>query len=188
MRVVRRLLPLALLLVVIVAIAFVLTSRPRLEDARDEVEQRWDALVEPLDARYELLDGVTAAIGGAPGPSATLAGDVNAALERWNALRADDSGVEDAVDTANRLEALGRRLDATVRASARLSAIPEVMTALDAYAGAEIPGEVAAFTTAVRDYAEERSGSARGLMADLFGYDAVPALDIAASTSPSTQA
>lgn len=180
MRVVRRLLPLALLLVAVVAIAFVLTSRPRLEDARDEVEQRWDALVEPLDARYGLLGGVTAAIGGAPGPSATLAGEVNAALEQWNALRADDAGVAEGVDAANRLEALGRRLDATVRASARLSAVPEVLAALDAFSGAQVPPEVEPFAAAVRDYAEERSGSARSLLADLFGYDAVAALDLQA--------
>jgi len=179
MRLVRRILLLALALVVAAAAGYTLVARSQLERARDDVEASWSALAEPLDARYALLGAVTAAIGDTGGPAAALVSDVDDALERWRSARRGNAPVDAQVDAANRLEGLGRRLAATVRASVRLSGRPEVVAALDAYAGAPVPEQAAAYDAAARRYADERSSSARRLVAQVLGYEAVSAFDLA---------
>jgi hypothetical protein len=178
MRVVRRVVPLAVLVVVVAAVALVLAVRPDLDDAREEARRRWDALESPLDDRYAALGAVTARVRDAGGPAADIASDVDDELRRWQALRRADAPADDAVVAANELEALTRRLTTAVRASPRLSADAELVAALDLFAAGVPPEPVRAFDDAVRAYAQERSGTLRGLVADVFGYDAVPALDV----------
>ncbi|MGQ0823575.1 MAG: hypothetical protein ACT4OX_00855 [Actinomycetota bacterium] len=182
MRIVRRAVPIVLLALVVGVVAIVLTSRPDLEHARDDVEDRWDAVAPLLDERYALLASATEAVQSTPGPVGELAGAVVEALEEWDATRAGGS-VGGQVEVANRLEARSRRLTAAATASPRLAGNTEIAAAFEAAAAAAAaaagPGEaVAAFNAAVRHYEDERRGPLRETIADLFGYDPVPALDL----------
>ncbi|MDZ4826203.1 MAG: hypothetical protein SGJ13_07025 [Actinomycetota bacterium] len=172
----RRLLPLALLLLFVAALAIVLSARQQLEAADDEVQTRWDDLLPVLDARYDLLAALTATISTTSGPTAELAGDVDDALDQWDRRRADDASVAELVASANRLEGLARRLGVTVRASEQLAANAEVMAALAAYEASSSPDALPAFLAADRDYAAERAGAIRSLVADVLGYDPIPTL------------
>ena len=57
---VRRLAVVVLLLLIAGAVALVLTTRPGLEDKRDDVESAWTPLRAPLGGRYERLAAVNA--------------------------------------------------------------------------------------------------------------------------------
>ena len=84
----------------------------------------------------------------------------------------------DAIDVANELEGMGRRL---VR---RREARPpvgrsDVTGPIDAYAQApRARPSSPRFADAARAYAEERKGRVDGLVADVFGYDAVPTIAV----------
>lgn len=176
MRVLRRVLLLVLVLLVVAAIALVIGARPDLEDARDEVDARWDALAQPLDERYARLEAAVAAARGTPGSSAELVEELETAIGRWYAARDDDAAVADQVAAANDLEGLARRFGAVAAASPRLSADPEVTAALAAYRDAPVPEGAPAFTEAVRHYEDERDGPLRAVVATVLGYDEIPAL------------
>ena len=178
MRALRRYLPLLLVLVAVGLLAIVLTSRPDLEDARNEVDTRWEALAAPLNARYELLAAASAAASNNVGPAGEIAAEVNAALNDW--ADSVDRDVADAVAAANALEGLGRRLDAAIGASPTLSNDAAVMTAMTDFATADPPEPASQFTAAVRAYEDERDGPVRGVLADALGYEPIPVLVVAA--------
>jgi hypothetical protein len=48
----------------------------------------------------------------------------------------------------------------------------------DAFAAAALPAELTAFTEAVQAYEDERQGPVRSVVADVFGYDAVPTVAV----------
>jgi hypothetical protein len=181
MRTMRRLLPVVIVLAIVVALVLVLTSRPSLQDARDDVDTTWDVAAPRLNERFVLLTGATQAVLNTPGPTGAIAKDVDAALKRW--VETQEANDRDAaIDTANDLDGLGRRLVNVVRSSPRLSADPNVTGPVDAYATAAAnaapPAELAAFADAVRAYEQERQGPVRGVVADVFGYEAVPTLAV----------
>jgi hypothetical protein len=175
MRAVRRWVPLVLLFLIAGLVALVLTSRPDLEDARKEVDRRWDAVTAPLDERYTLLAAANGAVGARPGPPGEISADVSQALENWVDARRDGDR-DRAISAANDLEGLGRRFVLVVGASRSLTADPAVMEAVNAFASSPSPAELAAFRDAVRAYENERDGPARTIVAGMFGYDAVPAV------------
>jgi hypothetical protein len=177
MRVVRWGVPLVLLSLLVAGIALVMTSRPDLEDARNDVDTSWDDATTALDDRFTLLATANSTVLNGPGPAGEIAKDVDEALRRWLSSRRDDDR-DAGIDAANDLDGLGRRLVLTVRASPRLSADPAVTGPLDQFANAEPPEQLAAFADAVRAYEEERRGPFRGLVADVLGYDAVPTLAV----------
>ena len=82
------------------------------------------------------------------------------------------------IAVANELEGLGRRLVVVVHASPRVSADPKVTGPVDAYANAAQPAELTAFAAAAKTYADEREGPVHGLVAQMFGYDAVPSVAV----------
>src|SRR4051794_12289156 len=85
----------------------VLTSRPALQNARDDVDARWRALRPGLEQRYTLLAQANAATKTAGGPERALVNDIERSLVVW---RTDKTkSVDTQVDDANELEALGRR-------------------------------------------------------------------------------
>jgi hypothetical protein len=161
----------------------VLTSRPDLENARDDVNARWRALRPGLDQRYALLAQANAATKTAGGPERNLVNDVEQALVSW---RADKTkSVDTQVDDANELEALGRRLTNTVDQSARLQAIPTVVTRAGQFDQAQLPVSATGFNQAVRDYENARGGSLRRPVASLLGYPSMTSLDASGSAPTS---
>ena len=184
MRVLRQLLPFLVVLLIVGALALVLSSRPQLEDARDEVDARWRAVAAPLSARYELLAAASTAARANTGPAGAVAAEVDTALAAWAEAR--DGEVAGAVDAANDLEGLGRRLVAAVAASPALAGDPAVQAAIAGFATAAPPEPATPFVTAVRAYEDERDGPLRGVVAEALGYDAIPVLVMAAPPAPQT--
>jgi hypothetical protein len=176
MRILRRALPIVLVALVVGVIVLVLTSRPDLDDAEKDVETRWTPVGAQLDARYALLATANEGVRANPGPVGELSTEAATALEDWRDDR-DSGSVAAQIAAANEVEAAARRLRAAVNESPRLADNADVAAAFDAFAAAG-PGEsMAPFSTAVEDYEEARNGLLRGLVAGVFGYDAIPGLD-----------
>ena len=177
MRVLRRVVLLLIVLAIVAVAALVLTTRPDLEDADKQVDTTWTATLEPLDARYTLLGQANATLSPRPGPAGALAKDVDAGLQRWVKAREDDNRA-DAIAAANELEGLGRRVVVLVTNSPTLAGDPAVKGPTDAFATAALPAELTAFTNAVQAYQDERQGPVKGVVADVFGFDAMPTVAI----------
>jgi hypothetical protein len=170
------------LLVVLVggAAALVLTQQPKLDDARNEVDDAWKPLGadDQLAARYQALAGALGAFDRAGGADRDVSKDLHTALDRWNAAKKDgDAGAQ--VEAANALEAQGARLLTNVLGSERLKADTAVTDALVTYAQTiPNPDLVAAYNRAVRDYEDTRTGALAQPVARVLGFDARPVLTI----------
>ena len=177
MRVLRRLVPIILVVALVVALLLVFTARPDIRDARTNVNSSWDAAAPALDTRFGLLATANNTVKGTPGPVGLVSKDVSASLQDWLEARASKNR-DRSIAVANELEGLGRRLVLVVRASPRVSADPKVTGPVDSYANAAPPAELTAFANAAKAYADEREGPVHGLVAQMFGYDAVPSVAV----------
>jgi hypothetical protein len=157
----------------------VLTSRPDLQNARDDVNTRWRAVRPGLEQRYALLAQANAATKRAGGPERDLVSEIERSLARWHADTSKSVDVQ--VDDANELEALGRRLTNTVGNSARLQALPAVVTSSARFGASDPPVAANGFNKAVRDYEDARGGSLRRPVASLLGFSSISSLDVPAS-------
>jgi hypothetical protein len=168
-------------LLVAATVALVLASRPKLEDDRDRVAERWTPLRGPLAERYDELDGVLDELRAAGGGERDVARELDRSLRRWNGLRdASNADTDAEARTANELEGLAGRVRATVAASARLGDAQPLQEGLDAFALAAPPETaVSAYNDAARDYQETRESLRYGTVARVLGYDARPALALA---------
>ena len=175
---VRRLAVVVLVLLVVGVIALVLTTRPKLEDRRDDVDRAWTPLRGPLGERYARLGEVNAQLAAAGGGERDVARTLGLRLGRWGELRRARDGDADAeVQTADQLEGLATRLQAVVSSSDRLRASDPLNQAIAAFQGTvPPPPAVTAYNRAVRDYEDERDGLLRSPVANLFGYDSRPQL------------
>jgi hypothetical protein len=177
---VRRLAVVVVVLLVIGAIAVVLTTRPKLDDRRNDVDRAWTPLRGPLGERYARLGDVNAQLAAAGGGERDVARALGLRLGRWGELRRAGDGDADAdaeAQTADQLEGLATRLQAVVSSSDRLRASDPLNQAIAAFQGTvPPPPAVTAYNRAVRDYEDERNGLLRSPVASLFGYDSRPQL------------
>ncbi len=177
---VRRLAVVVLVLLVVGAIALVLTTRPKLEDARDGVDRAWTPLRGPLSERYAKLGEANTQLVAAGGGERNVSRALGLRLGRWDDLRRATDGDADAdaeAQTADQLEGLSSRLQAVVSSSDRLRASEPLTQAIAAFQGSvPPPPAVTAYNRAVRDYEDERTGLLRSPVASMFGYDARPQL------------
>jgi hypothetical protein len=180
---VRRLAVVVLVLLVVGTIALVLTTRPKLEDARDRVDRAWTPLRGPLSERYAQLGEANTQLVAAGGGERDVARALGLRLGRWDELRRAKDGDADAdaeARTADQLEGLATRLQAVVSSSDRLRASEPLNQAIAAFQGTvPPPPTVTAYNRAVRDYEDERTGLLRSPVASLFGYDSRPQLVLA---------
>ena len=180
---VRRLAVVAVLLLVAGAVALVLTTRPRLDDQRDDVDRAWTPLRAPLASRYEQLAGVNAQMAAAGAADRSVAHELGTTLKNWERLRrardADaDAGAE--AETANRLEGLASRVNVVVLTSDRLRGVELLNQALAAFHGATPPTPaVKTYNDAAQAYEDTRNSTLRRPVAALFGYDSRPQLLLA---------
>lgn len=181
-RLLRVLLPFVIVLLVVGAVVAVLSARPDLESARDDVTHAWTPLNRALELRYTSLSSATDAVRTTPGPVHELIGSLDDALAHWRDLQQRNGSVADKVVAANDLESLGRRLVTASRASARVQSNPPAKSAVEAYAVAVVPAAAKSFNDAVRSYQHLRAGPARRLIAPLLGYDEISAYDTTGST------
>jgi len=180
---VRRLAVVVLVLLVVGTIALVLTTRPKLEDARDGVDHAWTPLRGPLSVRYTKLAEANAQLVAAGGGERDVSRALGLRLGRWDELRRAKDGDADAdaeAQTADQLEGLGTRLQAVASSSDRLRTSDALTQAIAAFQGTVPPPQaVTAYNRSVRDYEDERNGLLRGPVASLFGYDSRPQLVLA---------
>ena len=179
-RVLRVLLPIAIVLAVVAGVAAVLSARPDLQRAERDVDHAWTPVAQGLAPHYHFLSTADDKLVTIPGPSRDIANEVRAALAQWNSVSAGGS-VTAQVRAANTLEALGRRLVAAARASKRAQADASTHNAVEEYAADPLyaSGNVAAavttFNKAVMDYEQQRTGPVRGVVATLMGDREIPA-------------
>ena len=160
-----------------------LTSRSDLQNARDDVNTRWRSVRPGLEQRYALLQQANAATKRAGGPERELVSEIERSLAIWRADRSKPVDVQ--VDDANELEALGRRLTNTVDNSARLQALPAVVTSSGKFDDSEPPVAANGFNKAVRDYEDARGGSLRRPIASVLGFASITSLDVPVPASTS---
>ena len=182
---VRRLAVVVLVLLVVAAVAFVLTTRPKLEDSRKAVDRAWTPVRGPLAERYGRLGEVNAQLAAAGGGERDVARALGLRLARWGELqraRAGDADADAEAETADQLEGLATRLEAVVSSSDRLRAADGLNQAIAAFQGTrnqQLQATVGKYNDAVRGYEDERNGLLRSPVASLFGYDARPQLLLA---------
>jgi hypothetical protein len=175
-----------LVLVVVVvggAAALVLTERPKLDDARTAVDDRWKPLRSPdqLVLRYQKLQGALSAFDAAGGSNRSVSKDLHAALAAWDrALQDGDAGTQ--VEAANVVEAQATRLVANALGSERLKGVPAVTQSLVQFSTTKPnPDLVSAYDHAVRAYEDERTGTWQRPVARVLGYRARPLLVLGGS-------
>jgi len=181
----RRARPLAvvvLVLLVVGAVALVLTTRPKLEDGRKGVDRAWTPVRGPLAERYNRLGDANAQLAAAGGGDRDVARALGLRLARWRDLqrvRTGDADADAEAETADQLEGLAARLEAVVSSSDRLRAAEGLNQAIAAFQGTgnqQLLAAVKTYNDSVRDYEDERDGLLRSPVASLFGYDARPQL------------
>jgi hypothetical protein len=173
---VRRLAVVVILFLVAGAVALVLTTRPQLEDRRDDVDRAWIPLRAPLAARYQQLAAVNAELAAAGAGERSVARELGTTLTRWSRLvrsSDDDADADAEVETADRLEGLATRLQAVVLSSDRLRSVESLNQAIAAFQGTSpsLQPPATAYNDAAREYEDERNSFLRRPAADLFGYD-----------------
>lgn len=179
---VRRLAVVVLVLLVIGAIALVLTTRPKLEDSRTGVDRAWAPVRGPLSERYDRLAAVNEQLAAAGGGERDVARALGLRLARWGELRRTrpaDADADAEAETADQLEGLATRLQAVVSSSDRLRSADGLNQAIAAFQGTSTQPLLAAVKTyndSVRNYEDERDGLLRSPVASLFGYDSRPQL------------
>ncbi len=178
----RRALRVVALLVVAAAAgiaAIALDSRSGLDEAEHDVAAAWADVVAHLDTRADALDTANEAVRDQGGGARAVVGEIDSALVAWTDLR-DGDDLAAQITAANDLEALGRRLRATVADSPRF-ATAAVTAALDAYEETALEHTAAAATQVLDDaidrYADERGGTLRRLVTDALGYGDIARLD-----------
>ncbi len=179
----RRLALVLVALLVIAGVVLVLTSRPRLEDDRSAVEDGWTGqLRTPLGDRYQRLTDVVVQLREAGAGDRDVTRALARELDRWDELRrASDPDVAAEVETANRLEGLVGRVNASVATSPRLSGTQPLTDALVAFGTSAPPAP------AVRDYNDDAEAYQKtrqtlrySFAARIFGFDTIPALVLGA--------
>jgi hypothetical protein len=166
-------------LVVAGVVIAVVTVRPRLSNARDNVDHAWAPLRVPLIARYQALGGVVLALDASGAKDRSVTKDLTGALGRWQRIaRTDDPGAQ--APLADDLEGLALRVKANVDASDKLKAVPALKTALAAFDQTVVsPPAVAAYNRAVHTYQQRRTGTVGRLVAAMFGFGNRPVLLVA---------
>ena len=181
LRLLRIFIPVLVIAAIVAGVIVVLTSRSELQSARRQVNATWQPLRADLDTRYKVLAAADKALTRIPGPLHPLVLQVENTSKNWQDLMAKGGSVASQVATANKLEALGRRLVQAARAAPRLQGKTELDT-INTYAASKVTrGDVTAFEAAVSHYERERNRPARRLAASILGYDSVPAYDASAS-------
>lgn len=178
---VRRIALVVVLLLVIAGVALTVTSRGRLTDDRDQVDELWLTLRGPLAERYASLDAVLVQLRDAGAGERDVTRDLAGGLDRWNRLQraSNDVDTEAEVTAANSLEGLFGRASQTVASSPRLSGVETLTAAVEAFRVTAPPAPVVtAYNDAAEAYQDTREEARYSLTAQLFDYESRPTLVI----------
>jgi hypothetical protein len=186
LRLLRIFIPLLLVAAIIAGVVVVWTSRSELQSSRRNVEDTWTPLGKALDQRYAALAVANNAVSDVPGPLHAISTKVTSAYNQWQGLERQHAGVSAEVNTANSLEALGRRLVIAARAAPRLKGNAKALAAIALYAGSQSPSTAGDYNQAVDHFEKERNRPARSVAAQLLGYDSIPAYTETQTSTTST--
>src|SRR6478736_2813439 len=140
----RIFIPLLLVAVLVAGTVLVLTSRSDLQHSRDRVDGAWEQMHGALDSRYAALHKANDAVKDTPGPLKQIVKDVADDYAHWRDLGLHDpNNVVAGVETANALEADGRRLVAAARKAPRLTGDEATLSKVDAFAALQMPDQAA---------------------------------------------
>jgi hypothetical protein len=176
------LLPVVVLVLLVAAAGVIaVTSKPGLDNARDAVDQRWDALRAPLTARYERLGALVDALTRAGGPERAVTQALRESVARWQSIVATDHqpSPADEAASANELESLVARARANVAGSWRLKADAGVNQALSDVALVTPPApDVTAYNRAVHAYERKLDHLPDSLVAGVLGFSSRRVLEL----------
>ena len=178
LRLLRIFIPLLIVAAIVAGAVLVFTSRSELQRSHRAVETSWTPLRHELDTRFKSLKAANLLVSTVPGPLHAVVADVGVAYTEWTVLEDSDSGVTTEVKSANKLEALGRRLVQAARKAPRLSGNAPALAAIAAFASLKAPAAASRFDDAVDHFERERNRPARKVAARILGYNAIPAYDI----------
>src|SRR5262249_10278556 len=147
--------------VVVGAGSSVLSARPDLETAKQNVDSSWANIAPALDQRYLQLAAVTSQLGQGTGPVHSLVGEADSALAHWPQLRRQHSSIAAQVAAANDVEAMARRLLVTEAASPRARTQVKVLEAVAKYSNMTTHNAGVDFNQTVQSYEHERRGPLR---------------------------
>jgi hypothetical protein len=166
---VRRAILLAIVAAVVAVGVLVLIGRPKLDKAQTRAVAAWHQIQPALERRYRALHDLERAMT-AHAPIRDAEQATVSQLARWDALGGD---LGPQVDTANRLEGLGRRLvRAATDPAGRYQGDASIAAAVRAYqATAPHAPDVTAFNRAVGGYRSERDGFVWRVLASPLGFD-----------------
>jgi hypothetical protein len=172
-RVVRFLLPFAIVLVVVAGVVALFSARPEIENARRDVDEAWTPLAAQLTEQYVRLDAADDKLRGLSGPVSELANDMHDAIGTWQQLQGGDD-LAAQVRAANTVESLSRRLVTAAQVSERVKGNKDAEQAILVIAAKDPSDAVTAFNAAVISYEEERRGPVRSIIASATGHERVP--------------
>ena len=177
---VRRIALVIVVLLVIAGVALAVTSRGRLADDRDQVDELWLPLRAPLVDRYANLDAVLGQLRDAGAGERDVTRDLARGLDRWNRLQRgsnDDVDTEAEVIAANNLEGLFNRVNQTVGSSPRLQTVTPLTEAVTTVTLVVPPAPaVTAYNDAAETYQDTREQARYSLTARLFDFEPRPTL------------
>ena len=193
LRLLRIFIPLLIVAAIVAGAVLVFTSRSELQRSHRAVETSWTPLRHELDTRFKSLKAANLLVSTVPGPLHAVVADVGVAYTEWTVLEDSDSGVTTEVKSANKLEALGRRLVQAARkaprlggnapalaalaAFARLKGNKSALTAIESLANLSPPEGSADFNAAVEHFEKERNRPASQPAARILGYGSIPSYE-----------
>jgi hypothetical protein len=162
---------------VIVAVAagaavLLLTTRPRLDDRRATVEDRWRTTMAQAKEHIDALSALDQQVRKA-GPTRDPSRAVAAALSQWSDA-ASGTNVQSQIEALNTVQGAGARLLALVDdPTRRYHGVAAVQQARNAYTASALPAAtVAALNASIQRYNDARGGVLRRIVANLLGDDA----------------
>jgi len=156
------------------AVTSVVVEKPTLDDDEQAVDAKWGPLRDALKTRYEVLGTAVTALDDAGETERAVTTALVADLAAWKKALASGNTRQQAM-VANRLEGDGARLRANVAGSPRLGQIPAITGAVSGFdTAAPRPQLIDAYNRAVRTYEDDRTATARRVVALVFGFDERP--------------
>lgn len=165
--------------IIAVALASVLSMYPSVSEARDLVEDRWQAAQPRLDERYERLASLSRAVR-AVRADVDLLDDVDEDVADWKTLtgKRPTPDVNDEPQAANRAESAGARLARFVTTTPSLRENADVVIALHEYLGTDPTSVLEPYGDAVDDYDSARSRFPGRFFASLLGFEGLSTVEV----------
>lgn len=171
-----RMIAIAIAIGILAALGVGLLQRSAASDLESKAANAAGPLLSALPARYDQLGALLKAVRDLSSDRSVIVSGTSA-LTQWNDLAgaSDADGIRRAIEAANDVETVIDRAKVAIFASPRLATAETVVAAIGTLDGAAPSEEIVdRYNTAVAKYQDQRTGIYRGLVARVFGIEAMP--------------